>query len=139
MRAIREICASRYTPAEIAAWGYRRGPEFYLNAILNKEFYVAEEGGAVVGFGTLDQESGEVEAIYVSPRVVRRGVGMKILTTLEERARALRLRRLYLKASLNAVAFYERAGYVRREDASHRLRSGVEIACVLMDKKLMTE
>jgi putative acetyltransferase len=136
MGAIREICVSHYTPEEIAAWGVPRKPEFYLDAIKNKEYYVAEEGGVVVGFGTFNQESGEIAAVFVRPGVVRRGIGSQILGTLEERARELKVRDLHLKASLNAVQFYERAGYRQRNEARHRLQSGAEIPCVIMEKEL---
>jgi putative acetyltransferase len=136
IRAIREISISHYTAEELAAWGTHRQPEFYLEGINTKECYVAETEGKIVGFGTLDREAGEVEAVYVSPEMMRRGIGLEILGELEERARELKIRELSLKASLNAVAFYESAGYRRREEARHRLQSGVEIACVIMEKEL---
>ncbi len=136
MRAIRETCVSHYTPEEIAAWATPRHPEFYVEAILHKEFCVAQEGGVIVGFGTLNQENGEVEAVYVCPSAIRRGIGFQILGVLEEKARVLKMKDLYLKVSLNAIAFYESAGYRRREEAKHRLQSGVEIPCVVMKKEL---
>jgi len=136
--AIRELCRNHYSPAEIEAWAAPREPEHYLEAIEHKEFYVADDDG-VVGFGTLNPVGGEVEAIYVNPVVNRRGVGRELLCTLEGRARELGLKSLHLCASLNAVQFYERANFERQQDTSHRLASGVEIACVLMSKELRKE
>jgi putative acetyltransferase len=136
MRAIRELSASHYSPAEIAAWANPRKPEFYLDSILNKEFYVAAEADVVVGFGTLNQQTREIEAVYVSPGVARRGIGSEILRALEERAQLLQLPDLYLKASLNAIQFYEQAGYEQKEETKHRLQSGAEISCVIMKKQL---
>ena len=71
--AVRGIANSHYTPEEVEAWAGPRKPEHYAGAIRNKEFYVAEEEGAVIGFGTLNPGEGEIEAVYVSPEVVRRG------------------------------------------------------------------
>lgn len=135
-RAIREITSSHYTPEETESWAGPRRPEHYVESIRNKEFYVAEEGGAVIGFGTLDHEQNEIEAVYVSPEVVRRGVGSSILRLLEERARELGLKSLKIDASLNAVPFYKSAGYEPQKEMNHRLASGVEIGCVLMTKEL---
>ena len=84
----------------------------------------------------MNPAGGEVEAVYVHPSATRRGVGLKLLTTLEARAREAGLESLHLCASLNAVEFYERAGFARQELTSHRLANGVEIACVLMSKEL---
>ena len=135
-RAIREIANSHYTPEETEAWASPRKPEHYVESIRNKEFYVAEEDGAVIGFGTLNHKQNEIEAVYVSPEVVRRGVGSAILRRLEERARELGIRSLKMDASLNAVPFYKTAGYESQQEMKHRLTSGVEIGCVLMTKEL---
>ena len=136
--AIRAISTSLYTPEEIEAWAVPRTPESYKESIRSKEFYVAVEDDVIVGFGVLNQGSREIEAVYVSPDVMRRGVGLTILGLLEERARALGLEVLSLNASLNAVRFYKRAGYVAQEESKYRLPSGVEIACVPMVKRLIS-
>jgi ribosomal protein S18 acetylase RimI-like enzyme len=137
VRAIREIANSHYSPEEIEAWASPRRPEHYVEPIRKMEFYVAEEGGAVIGFGALSHENSEIEAVYVSPEVVRRGVGSAILRQLEVSARNLGVKSLKMDASLNAVPFYRSAGYESDKIATHRLASGVEIACVLMTKDLM--
>lgn len=135
-RAIREIAKSHYTSEEIEAWASPRTPEHYVESIQNKEFYVAEEDGVVIGFGTLNQQQGEIEAVYVNPEVVRRGVGKAILRGLEGRAKDLGIKSLKMDASLNAVPFYKSAGYEARKEMKHCLASGVEISCVLMTKEL---
>ena len=134
--AVRGIRTALYTPEEIQAWAVPKKPESYEESIHSKEFFVAEEGGVIVGFGVLNQASAEVEAVYVSPEAGRRGIGLAVLRKLEERAGALGLRVLRLNASLNAVPFYERAGYVAQEGSKYRLSTGVEIACVPMVKSI---
>jgi putative acetyltransferase len=137
--AVRGIRTVLYTPEEIQAWAVPRKPESYEELIRAKEFFVAEVDGVIVGFGVLNQESAEVEAVYVSPDVGRRGIGLEVLRKLEERASALGLMALRLNASLNAVPFYEKAGYVAQERSKYRLLNGVEIACVPMVKGMSRE
>ena len=137
--AVRGIRTTLYTPEEIQAWAVPRNPSSYEESIRSKEFFVAESGGAIVGFGVLNQEIAEVEAVYVTPGAGRRGIGLEVLRKLEERASALGLRLLRLNASLNAVPFYEKAGYVAQERSKYRLLTGVEIACVPMVKAMTRE
>jgi putative acetyltransferase len=113
--AVSGIRTALYTPEEIQAWAVPKKPASYEESIRSKEFFVAEDGEAIVGFGVLNRELAEVEAVYVSPGAGRRGIGLKVLRKLEERANTLGLSVLRLNASLNAVPFYEKAGYVAQE------------------------
>jgi putative acetyltransferase len=135
-KAIRETCVSHYSQEVVSIWAERLRPEKYGEAISSNEFFVAQENGAVVGFGELNQSGGEITGLYVSPDVAGRGVGWKLLCTLEERARTLGLETLYLTSSLNAVSFYERAGFKTLEKMTHTLSPGVERASVRMFKDL---
>ncbi len=135
-RAVSETCASHYPPEVIEIWAGRLRPEKYAEAIDRYDFFVAEEGGEIVGFGELGQETGEVQGLYVSPALKGRGVGWKLLRTLEERARAYGLKSLSLTSSLNAVAFYERAGFEAVEERSDTIAPGVVRASVRMFKRL---
>lgn len=137
--AVAGIRTTLYTPEEIQAWAVPKKPESYEESIRIKEFFVAEEDGIIMGFGVLNQESAEVEALYVNPEGGRRGIGLELLRKLEERACTLGLEALRLDASLNAVPFYERAGYVGQEKSKYRLYTGVEIACVPMVKLINLE
>src|SRR5215203_6363649 len=87
-RAIRGTCASHYPPEVVELWAGRLRAEKYAEAIDKYDFYVAEEDGVVVGFGELGREAGAIQGLYVSPEVKGRGVGRKLLCTLEEQARA---------------------------------------------------
>ena len=137
--AVSGISTALYTPEEIQAWAVPRKPESYEESMRTKEFFVAEDESGILGFGVLNQEIAEVEAVYVTPRAGRRGVGMELLRKLEERANARGLPRLRLNASLNAVSFYEKAGYVAQELSKYRLLTGVEITCVPMVKAMTGE
>ena len=136
MRAITVTSSGHYPREVVEAWATPRDPSFYLHSITNKEFYVATDKETIVGFGSFNPESREVEGLFVAPGFGGRGIGRKLLSKLEQRAQSLKINSVYLKASLNAVSFYERAGYTRREESRHRLQSGAEIPCVIMDKEL---
>jgi putative acetyltransferase len=137
--AVSGIRTALYTPEEIRAWAVPKKPASYEESIRSKEFFVAEDEDVIVGFGVLNQELAEVEAVYVTPGAGRRGIGLEVLRKLEERANALGLRMLRLNASLNAVPFYEKAGYLAQERSKYRLLTGVEIACVPMVKTMTRE
>ena len=136
IESIRELCATHYTPQEIEAWVAQRTPEIYTEAIATRDFLAAEEQGTIVGFGQLNSDTAEVEAIYVSPSHVRHGVGGQLLRELERIAGNAGVRRLRVSASLNSVPFYSQAGYEVQDRGLHRLRSGIEVACVHMAKDL---
>jgi N-acetylglutamate synthase-like GNAT family acetyltransferase len=136
--AIRETCASHYPREVIEIWAGRLRPEKYAEAIDRYEFFVAEEDGVVVGYGELGPEAGEIQGLYVSPGVKGRGVGWKLLCTLEETARACGLKSLRLTSSLNAVPFYERAGFEAVEELTETIGPGVERASVRMFKELVS-
>ncbi|HEX3281098.1 MAG TPA: GNAT family N-acetyltransferase [Pyrinomonadaceae bacterium] len=134
--AVTGIRTTMYTAEELQSWGTPKKAESYQESIRTKEFFVADDDGVVMGFAILKPENGEVEAVYVSPKAGRRGVGLALLRKLDERARAHSLSVIHLYSSLNAVPFYKRAGYVAQEQSKYRLSTGVEIACVPMTKTI---
>lgn len=132
--AVRGIDTELYTAEELEAWAIPKKLAAYEEAIRVKEFFVAEDDGVILGFGVLNKERSEVEAVYVSPAAGGRGIGLKVLQVLEEQAHDLGLSELTLNASLNAVPFYERAGYAGDKESKYRLATGVEIPCRPMAK-----
>lgn len=134
--SIRALCRERYGTREIAAWIAFRPPEAYRSALASRHLFVAERADAIVGFGQFDPARGEVEACYVSPDAVGRGVGADLLARMEEAARAAGHAVVRLNATLNAESFYARHGYRRLGPAVHRVGDDVELPCVRMEKKL---
>lgn len=119
--AIRAYAPDAYDERQVAAWAEKDDPldEDYPVESAAHHLVVAErddDPGArtdgVVAYGHLVPEKQELRAVYVHPDAARDGVGTTVLEHLESRARDLALDELRLWASLNAVGFYERAGYV---------------------------
>ena len=126
-----------YSAEEIASWAIPRKIDDYQESVARKVFYVAVSDQVIVGFGVFNRESYEIEALYVAPEANGKGIGLRLLKKLEQRAHDLGAESLRLNASLNAVAFYRRAGFIAQEESKYRLASGLEIKCVPMIKKLV--
>lgn len=135
IRAIQEVCKSHYSSKEIEDWSQVLKPARYNQPIKRGSFFVAVDDDLIVGFGNLNQDSGEIEAVYVAPEYVGRGVGREILQVLESAARDLGLTILRLSSSLNAVHFYENAGYGQQRQKRYLL-PGEMVACLPMVKEL---
>jgi ribosomal protein S18 acetylase RimI-like enzyme len=90
------------------------------------EFLVGEDAGRIVVMGALrplGRDVMEVKRMRVDPAFQRRGLGQRMLTTLEERARELGCRKLVLDTSTlqsAARALYLKNGY--RETGRRPLR-----------------
>jgi putative acetyltransferase len=134
--SIRELCAERYGPEEIAAWIAFRPPDAYLQALASRALFVAEWQGTIVGFGQLDPARGEIEACYVAPQAVGSGIGSALLARMEDEARRRGHRVVRLNATLNAEKFYARKGYRWLGPAAHRVSADVDLPCVRMEKAL---
>lgn len=136
VRAIREVCSTSYSAEQIDSWAGLLSPDSYVAVLRDRVLVVAEDQSRIVGFGQLNPISNEIDAVYVQPGRQREGIGRSLLLAVEEAARAAGARNLRLTATLNAVAFYKRAGYVEEGPTVHRLPTGVELQCVRMSKEL---
>jgi len=128
-RAVRTSCAAAYAPEVIDGWLKGRQADRYLPAIEAGRMFVAEQDGAIAGF--CEATAGEVIALFVDPASGSSGVGRALLahamTIAAADGRAVRL-----ESTLNAVGFYERAGFVRRGAGTIR-RNDVEVPVVFME------
>lgn len=147
--SIREFGADGYDDRQVRAWLANVHPERYpleesgfCAIVAERDADTDGDNADVVGFGLLDREpadcdgaTGRITAVYVHPDHVRGGVGSAILAALETAARDAGLETLVLTASVNAIAFYERAGYEGCETVSLEF-DGVALACLRMRKRL---
>jgi putative acetyltransferase len=134
--SIGHLCAGTYSEAEVAAWTDGLEPHVYDALIASAYVVVAEENGALAGFGVCDSDASVVNAVYVAPGSARRGVGRRLMRALESHLVQAGVSEARLNATLNAVPFYAALGYVSMGAATNRLPSGVELACVAMTKRL---
>jgi putative acetyltransferase len=137
--SIVDLCAQHYSVVQLAQWKDALRPEGYAALLATREFLVAEENGALLGFGILDLGESLINATYVSPKVARRGVGRRLVQAMETIARQQGVTRLHLSSTLNAVPFYESLGYLQEGPSTNRLPTGIELPCVVMTKDLATK
>jgi GNAT superfamily N-acetyltransferase len=135
-RAVRASCAAHYPPAVIDAWCASPAPASLALLVQAGGALVSEEQGRPVGYAVLNLDTGEIDAAFVEPASQGRGIALQLLGQLESLARERGLGRLFLSASLNAVAFYERAGFVQLREEMYPHRSGIGIRSVFMEKML---
>lgn len=135
-RAVRASCASHYPPEVIDTWCASPAPESLPGLVAAGGALVAQEAGRMLGYAILDLDSGEVDAVFVEPSEQGRGIALQLLVALEAMALARGLTRLFLSASLNAVPFYQRAGFVPLREELYPHRSGIALRSVFMEKLL---
>lgn len=135
-RAVRAGCASHYAPQVIEAWCAAPPPERLPALIEAGGGIVMEEDGTMAGYAVLDLASGEVDALFVEPVHQGQGIARELMIALEAMAKERNMGRLFLSASLNAVPFYERAGFKAIREELYPHRGGQSLASVYMEKRL---
>ena len=123
------LCKSHYTEEQIDAWLEGRTPEGYLKGITAGSMFMAEVDGLAVGFG--HAAKGELLAVFVDPRSIRRGVGRALCEC------GMRLARggdgkVSVRSTLNAVGFYKRLGFVQVGQSAD-YDNGVAVPVALME------
>jgi putative acetyltransferase len=143
--SIRSIGPRYYEPAIVQDWGGRVEGRMYLRAMARGEvFFIAIDShdhtaSGVLGFSSHGQHGDEHGiGVYVRGSAARRGVGSALLHAAEAHALESGATILDIDASLAAVDFYKRHGFVETGRGSHRLWSGRSMSCVFMKKELRT-
>jgi len=99
------------------------------------QFLVAERDERLLGFCILSVANAEISVLYVSPSAVGMGVGRALYEAAGSIAVGAGTTRLTLKATLNAVGFYEHRRFTVVGDTFHGLRSGPQLSCVRMARR----
>ncbi|MEQ1757284.1 MAG: GNAT family N-acetyltransferase [Vicinamibacterales bacterium] len=133
--AIRQTAAKDYTPEQIVAWA---PTEFdaakWAERMRGIQPFVAEQDGAIVGYADV-QANGYIDHFFVSPTVVRQGVGSRLMQSIHDRAAVQGFERLFSDVSLTARPFYERWGF-SVEEARTLTVAGVMLDNFRMSKAL---
>ena len=91
-------------------------PEKVVERASWTHFYVFCDGDRIIGCGAIGPYWGKEDEsslfnIFVLPEYQGKGVGRKIIETLEADEYALRAKRIEIPASITACAFYRKLGY----------------------------
>ena len=116
-------------------------PENVLTRASWTHFYVAQEKGNIIGCGAiapywdkLDESS--LFTIFISPECQGKGIGRKIIETLEKDEYFLRAKRIEIPASITAVPFYKKMGYSYKNGVNRADDEGI-VRMENLDNKLL--
>jgi GNAT superfamily N-acetyltransferase len=133
--AVMSQCANAYPLEQLEEWTGGTVSVAFANAVEDR-FYVAMVEGRVAGTGMINLATGKIDAIFVHPDFMRRGVGAAMVAHLEALARAEGLHEVMLDSTLNAAPFYRRVGFEGETVAPYHSTRGLRMDCVPMTKRL---
>ncbi len=110
--AIFELAAKDYTPRQLAAWADTvvRDESYWKTRCETEKPYVMDKDGRVVGFLEMDS-AGYIKCAYVSPEYSKLGIMSDLLEEAIRHALKNRIKRLFVKASVTAVPFFNLHGF----------------------------
>lgn len=119
-RTLRTTNIRDYSPEYIEATVSALRPEDIVRRARWTHFYVACDGRRIVGCGAIGpyfdrEDESSLFTIFVLPEYQGRGIGRRIIETLERDAYFLRARRIEIPASVTAAPFYQRMGYAYKD------------------------
>ena len=91
-------------------------PEYLIQRSQWTHFYVVCVGDIIIGCGAIGpywgkQDESSLFTIFVLPEYQGKGIGRKIIETLEKDEFFLRAKRVEIPASITACEFYRKMGY----------------------------
>jgi N-acetylglutamate synthase-like GNAT family acetyltransferase len=133
--AVMSECVSAYPLDQLEQWTGGVASRAFADAV-EERFLVATVDERVVGTGMIDLTTGKIDAIFVHPAYMKRGIGAGMVRYLEALARSHGLPKLSLESTLNAAPFYRSLGFEGEEIAQYRSPRGLTMDCVPMTKRL---
>ncbi len=120
VRTLRVSNTRDYPPEQMEELVTRMQPEDILGRASWTHFYVAVEDEAIIGCGAIGPywdkaDESSLFTIFVLPEWQGKGVGRRIVETLEADEYALRARRIEIPASITGLPFYKRLGYTYKD------------------------
>ena len=107
-------------------------PERVLERASWTHFYVVEDDGRIIGCGAIGpywgkEDESSLFTIFVLPEYQGKGVGRRIIDTLESDEYFLRAKRIEIPVSITGVPFYLKMGYhykdgISEPDEEHLIR-----------------
>jgi GNAT superfamily N-acetyltransferase len=133
--AVMSECVGAYPLDQLEEWTGGTPSKAFTDAV-EERFLVATVDERVVGTGMIDLTTGKIDAIFVHPAYMKRGIGASMVAHLEALARSQGLPKLKLDSTLNAAPFYRTLGFEGNEIAQYHSPRGLTMNCVPMMKRL---
>lgn len=117
MRSIREVCIRDHGEKEVSGWGNRPLGDRWKSSVREGGVWVVEFQGRISGVGYVQVSSTEIDTkahifgLYLTPEVLGKGAGAKLLQLMLDRARNAGAKVVTLDSTLTAHGFYKRFGF----------------------------
>jgi N-acetylglutamate synthase-like GNAT family acetyltransferase len=132
-RSERQTLKGYYPDDLIEIFCRERSPEKIREKSSTRDFYVAEDGGKIVGVASLEEDN--VKTVFVDPDYQGMGIGKQLIEKVESLARERGVRLLHVGSTTYAEPFYRKCGFstVKRYDDSVQ---GHQVRMIKMEKPL---
>ncbi len=107
-----------YTNSVIEYMCNEFSPKFLIELSKEREFFVAIENSKMIGTITIINDY--IGTVFVNPGYHSKGIGTKLMETIENLAKERKIEKLRLQSSINAEVFYEKLGYTKGEKRDDR-------------------
>ena len=109
LKNLMEVNARDYSPDLILEKIHEYNPTKIRQLGEVKQIFVADDNGRQVGVAMLRDD--EISCVFVAPDRSGEGIGRKLMTVVEEKAKQDGYRSVHLSSSVTARTFYESVGY----------------------------
>jgi predicted N-acetyltransferase YhbS len=111
-----EVNIKDYSRDEMEHLSETYSPDKVIEISRNAHMYIASTDDTVIGCGAISsfwgkQDESILLSFFVLPELHGKGIGRKIIETLENDEFFLRAKRIEISASITAYEFYKRMGY----------------------------
>lgn len=141
--ALKRDASSVLSDGEIEAFAKHVYSQSYTDSLLRQDLvgaFIGPELVGTAGWSVADDQgsAARIRSVFVLPMFTGLGLGSRLLAEAERRAVAAGFPVLLLRATLNAVAFFETRGYAMTSQGVHALPGGVGLPVAFM-RKTVTE
>lgn len=124
-----------YSSEQVCAWAPEEADlEQWLERLRGGITFVVEENQAIVGFAQLEP-NGHIDSFYTHSEFQNNGYGSKLLFAIEQRARALGLKKVFTESSITAKPFFLKKGFTLLKQQTVVVR-GVKMVNFIMEKEI---
>ncbi len=119
-------------------WLGEYSKEYIAHCAAENRLYVAELDGKIVASGAVgiyveEPDKAYISAVFTDPTVQGKGLGSRMMQTLEQDEFTQRFDTVYITAALSAARFYQKLGYTFKFDVPVIILDGI-LDVVYMEK-----
>ncbi len=134
-KSIRSLCIGEYSNEQIEAWVLSRGDILkWEQKRKEQQFWFAWDNQTLMGFCSFD-ENKTIDLLYVNPQFKNQKVAYNLVKTVCDYALENHVSIIYTEASLTAVPFFQKFGFIKQENNSF-LYNGIWMENVSMQLEL---